>query len=312
MKKLIKMLFIVLAFGLLISTNAYATETKEKYVKYKDYSIYTECYNYHSKEKTAIIFIHGLGDDHSAAGFLNDSKNPYMTISYDNFSHGKTSMVTSDEINWANQLGAINAIIKAYDLKKVYLVGHSIGADIAMMYGKKYPDKIEKIVLLDRAYYNYSDLEKLNFTRDLSKIVAYDPQLKMGKDVFSKYIDLLYDNNITKTWDIKKKVLLVAANPDALKPDGVNPSIIDMVNAVKQSPESFNVTPEEAAKLPDISLQNINDISDVLRTQVDKFVNSNHRFTAIKTTFIHNMQLDPASKDTVRDYVLNFFNKNNK
>lgn len=312
MKKLIRMFFMVLVLGALTSTSVYAAETKEKYVEYKNYSIYTQCYNYDSKEKKAILFIHGLGDDNSAAEFLNDSKNPYMTISYDNFSHGKTSMVTSEEINWDNQLGAINAIIDAYDLKKVYLVGHSIGADISMMYSKKYPNKVEKIVLLDRAYYNYSDLEELNFTRDLTKIVGYDPQLEMGRDVFSKYIDMLYDNDIANTWDLKKKVLLVAANPDELKPDGVNPSIVDMVNAVKQCPEDFNVTPEDAEKLPDISIENINDISDLLKTQADKFINLNHRFTVIKTTFVHNMQWDPTSKDTVREYVLNFLNKSNK
>lgn len=312
MKKLIKLFFIVLTFGILISTTAYAAEAKEKYVKYKDYSIYTQCYNYQSKEKTAIIFIHGLGDSSSAAEFLYNSQNPYMTISYDNLSHGKSSMVTSDEINWDNQLGVINAIIKAYDLKKVYLVGHSIGADIAMMYTKKYPDKVKDIVLLDRAYYNYSDLEKLNFTKDLTKIVGYDPQLQMGKDVFSKYVDMVYDNDITKTWNIKKKVLLVAANPDALKPDGVNPSIVDMVNAVKQSPESFNITPEDAAKLPDFTVQNLNDICNLLRTKVDSFASVNHRFNVIKTTFVHNMQWDPTSKDVVRDYVLNFFKNANK
>jgi pimeloyl-ACP methyl ester carboxylesterase len=306
MKKFIKMFFITLTFMILATINVYAAETKEKYVKYKDYSIYTECYNYKSKEKTAIIFIHGLGDDHSGAGFLNDPKNPFMTISYDNLSHGKTSMVTSEEINWNNQLGAINAIIKAYDLKKVYLVGHSIGADIAMMYTNKYPDKVKKVVLLDRAYYNYSDLEKLNFTRDLTKIVGYDPQLQMGRDVFSKYVDMVYDNDITKTWDIKKKVLLVAANPDSIKPDGVNPSVIDMVNAVKQNPESFNLTQQDVAKLPDLTLQNLNDIADLQRAQVDIFTNSNSRFSAIKTTFVHNMQWQVESKDIVRDYVLNF------
>lgn len=312
MKKIIRIFLVVLTLGLLTSTNVYAAEAKERYVKYKDYSIYTQCYNYSSKEKTAIIFIHGLGDDSSAASFLHDSKNPYMTISYDNFSHGKSSMVTPEEINWDNQLGAINAIIKSYGLKKVYLVGHSIGADISMMYSKKYPDKVEKIVLLDRAFYNYSDLEKLNFTRDLTKIVGYDPQLKMGRDVFSKYIDMFYDNDISKTWNIKKKVLLVAASPDSLKPDGVNPSIVDMVNAVKQNPESFNATPEDAAKLPNITLENLNQISDILRDRGDKFPSLNHRFSAIKTTFVHNMQADPASKNIVKDYVLKFINKCNK
>lgn len=301
MRKLIKVLFIVLMFGVLTSTSVYAAETREKIVEYKNYSIYTQCYNYQSKENTAIIFIHGLGDNCLAGEFLNDPENKYMTISYDNFSHGKTSMVTSDEINWDNQLGIINAIIKEYNLKKVYLVGHSIGADIAMMYSKKYPNLVKKIVLLDRAFYNYSDLEKYNYTRDLVKILGYDPQLEMGRDVFSKYLDILYDNDITRTWDIKKKVLLVAADPNVL-----DSSIVDMVNAVKDNPESVKITPEEAAKLPDISVEDINDISEVLRKQVDEFVNINHRFSAIKTTFHHNMQLDDTSKDTVRDYVLNF------
>lgn len=287
-----------------------STDTKqtiEKYVKYKDYSIYTECYNYNYKKKTAIILIHGLGACAQSADFLYNPENPYMTISYDNFCHGKSSMAVTDEINWENQIGAINAIIKAYNLKKVYLVGHSIGADISMMYGKMHPEKVKKIVLLDRAFYNYSDLEKYNFTREIVKTAGYNPQfLKMSKDMFSKYLDLLYDNDITKTWNIKRKVLLVAANPDGLKPDGVNPSIIDMVNDIKQNPQNYNITPEEAANLPNITLEDIDNISNVFRTQMDEFENSNYRFNVIRTKFIHNMQSDPNSRDVVRKYVLDF------
>ncbi|MHC1685097.1 MAG: alpha/beta fold hydrolase [Clostridiaceae bacterium] len=312
MKKLIKSFFVVLTFGVLLSTTVYAAGTKEKYVEYKESSIYTQCYNYQSKENTAIIYIHGLGDSSSAAEFLYNSKNPYMTISYDNFSHGKSTMVSSNKINWDNQLGAINAIIEAYKLKKVYLVGQSIGADIAMMYAKEYPKKVRDIVLLDRAYYNYSELAKFNYTKDLSKIMGYDPSLQMGKDVFSKYIDLFFDNNITKTWNIKKKVMLIAANPDALKPDGVNPSMADMVSAAKQSPESFGLTAEEAAKLPNLTNENLNSICDLLKSKRDNFENVNHRFSVIKTNFVHNMQSDSYSKDAVEGYVLDFFNNSDK
>lgn len=307
MKKILSFFMSILIFSLIIVNTTYASEIKEKYVNFNGTSIYTECYNYRPNAKEAIIYIHGLGDNHSGANFLHDSKNPYMTISYDNFNHGKTGHVSSEAITWRNQLGAINDIINAYGLKKVYLVGHSIGADIAMMFTKKYPEKVKKVVLVDRAYYNYSDIEKLNFTRHLTCTLGYDPQIGMEKDVFRKYVDMVSDNDITKTWNIKKQVLLLAADPKTILPDGVNPSLVDLVKMVKQSPEQFGVTPEDAAKLPDLTVQDLENIATLLKSKASHFSKVNHKFHVINTPYSHNMVTDANSRDTVRDYVLNFF-----
>jgi len=306
MKKTLSFLMSIMIFSLMLFKTTYASEIKEKYVKFNDTSIYTECYNYRPNANEAIIYLHGLGDNHSGAEFLHDSKNPYMTISFDYLNHGKTTHVSSDQITWENQLGAINAIIDAYGLKKVYLVGHSVGADIAMMFAKQYPNKVKKVVLVDRAYYNYSDVEKLNFTRHLTSTFGYDPSLGIEKDVFNKYVDMVSDNDITKTWDLNKHVLLLTSNPDSVLPDGINPSMVDIVQMVKQSPELFGITPEDAALLPDLTVQDLQNISDLFKTKASEFLNVNHKFHVISTPYSHNMVTEENARDTVRDYVLNF------
>jgi pimeloyl-ACP methyl ester carboxylesterase len=311
MKKLLTIIFISLILFILLSLyipNIYAAEITERNVEYKDFSIYTQCYNYKEFEKTAIIYVHGLGDSSSSVEFLKNTKNPYMTIAYDNLGHGKSSSVKSCDINWNNQIGIINAIIKDYKLEKVYLVGHSVGADVSMMYTKKYPQKVKKVILLDRAYYNYSDLEQFNFTRDLSKLFGRFSEIQ--SEVYNKYIDISYDNDITKTWDIKKDTLLIAANPDDSKQNGA--FMIETLNDIKENPDNYNITPEELSKLPDLTLQNFSDISDFLREQHTVFLNSNTRFSIINTLFSHNMQQDEASSETVREYILNFINNSNK
>lgn len=314
MKKIIMSMFaMILAFGLMtVPCKAAESSIKEKYVDYNGVKVYTEVYNYSPKAKEAIIFLHGLGGNHSHADFLYDQSNPYMTISLDYLDHGKSGHVSS--ITWDNHLGAIKAVLDAYGIKKAHVIGHSFGADTAMMFAEKYPDKVKDVVLLDRAHFNFKDYEQFNFTKNLMATLEYEPEAGLSHDEFSQYINILWDNDITKTWNVKKKVLLLGGSGKNFSGDPATgtPSISAVMTMIKQNPSNFGIDPKVAEIFPDITEKNASDLFNYLKTKINEFPNENKRFKSIQTDFAHgDMVREPKAKDAMRKYVLQYL-KNKK
>lgn len=290
-----------------VSANQIITE---KYCQFKEISIYTEAYNYSEKENEAIIFLHGLGGNHLDGSFLYSPDNKYMTITMDMLNHGQSGKL--DDLNWDTYVDAVKAVVDSYGLKKVHFVGHSLGADAAMMYAKKYPTDVKDIVLLDRAYYNFADVAKYNFNKAFYKIVEYSPDSGLDYNSFSTLIDMMFANDITKTWDIKKDVLLLAANPYWPAPVEGEPSIVDYIAMLKESPLDFGITPEQAAELPDLTLDNLNSYMEFLKGKIAEFTSNNKRFYMIQTPFEHAMVYNDTAKPELLKYVLEFLNNDDK
>ncbi|SHH76747.1 alpha/beta fold hydrolase [Clostridium magnum] len=309
MKKLFMCIFtVVLALGVIVMPSKVEAATKEKYVNYKGVKVYTESYNYSPNAKEAIIFLHGLGGNHSHAEFLYNDSNPYMTISLDYLDHGNSGHVPT--ITWDNHLGSIKAVLDAYGIKKAHIVGHSFGADTAMMFAKKYPEHVKDVVLLDRAYFNFKDYEKFNITKNLMGTLEYDPKAGLSKGEFSQYVDMLWDNDITKTWKINKDVLLIGGN-------GKNFMGLDVfINALKSSEElaeQLGFDPKVVAEFPDMTEQNVLDLVDYLRLKINQFPSVNKRFSSIQTDYAHgDMVRDGDAMNAMRNYVVEYLTSENK
>ena len=142
------------------------------YCNYNGSAIYTQAYNYKNINE-AIIFLHGLGGNQTDGSFLNSDENKYMTITIDMPDHGRSGRL--EKITWDTYVDAVKAVVDQYKINIVHFVGHSLGADTAMMYAYKYPEDVSDIILIDRAYYNFSEIEKYNFTPSFYKIVDIDP-----------------------------------------------------------------------------------------------------------------------------------------
>lgn len=282
----------------------------KKYCNYKDISLFTEAYNFVSGEDEAIVFLHGLGGNHTDGSFLYNSKNKYMTITIDMPNHGQSGKIQN--LSWDVYVDAVKAVIDSYGINKVHFIGHSLGADTAMMYAKKYPEVITDIILLDRAYYNYQDAALYNFTSSLFKAMAYNPDPGFDYNSLCTLIDMSSENDITKTWDIKKDVLLLAANPFWAAPVKGEPSIVDYIAKIKKSPAEFGLLPEQAYSIPDISLKNLNDYMKFLDRKIHEFASKNRQFYAVKTPFEHAMVFNETAKPEILDYALEFINNKDK
>lgn len=309
MKKLFTCIFImVMALGLMVMPCKAEAVTKEKYVNYKGVQVYTEAYNYSPDAKEAIVFLHGLGGNHSHAEFLYNESNPYMTISLDYLDHGSSGHIPN--ITWDDHLGSIKAVLDAYGIKKAHIVGHSFGADTAMMFAKKYPEHVEDVVLLDRAYFNFKDYEKFNITKNLMASLEYEPTSGLSQEEFSQYVNMLWDNDITKTWKINKDVLLLGGN-------GKNFMGLDVfINALKSSEElveQLGFDPKVVAEFPDMTEENIVDLVDYLKLKINQFPTVNKRFTSIQTDIAHgDMVRDSVAMESMRNYVIEYLTSENK
>jgi pimeloyl-ACP methyl ester carboxylesterase len=309
MKRLFTSIFIImLILNLAVIPSRGEAGIMQKYVNYKGVNIYTEAYNYSPDAREAILFLHGLGGSHSHGEFLYDSSNKYMTITMDYLDHGNSGHVSS--MSWDTQIDSIKAVLDAYGIKQVRLVGHSMGADTAMMFAKRYPDNVKKIVLLDRAYYNFKDFEKYNVTKNVMNMLEYDPSSGLSYDEFLQYMNMAWDNDITKTWDVSRNVLLLAADTKNYTGDpsiGV-PSLAGIISMIKENPDMFGIDPEKAALFPDMTENNVADLVSFLKNSVANFGRINNKFSVIQTPYSHgDMVRNPEITAAIRDYVIQYF-----
>ena len=98
------------------------------------------------KNDIPIVFIHGVGLDHKIwESQINVFENTFLA--YDILGHGKTPLnlknVSFDD--FSEQL--IN-LIDELNMKKIHLVGFSIGSLIARNFASKYSDRLESLILL--------------------------------------------------------------------------------------------------------------------------------------------------------------------
>ncbi len=111
-------------------------------------------------EGPPVVFVTGVGVTHAfwelQVGALIDS---FRTISYDHRGCGGSSKPPrgySVEI-WAEDL---RALIEALELESPTVVGHAIGAHIALRYAATYPDGLDKLVIASGAPWFLGDREQ--------------------------------------------------------------------------------------------------------------------------------------------------------
>ena len=118
----------------------------------KTYKIWTLAFNEESKE-IPLLRIHGLGGA-SAFWALNfdEIAKHRPTYAIDNLGFGKSSRPTfsTDPLKAEEQyVETLEAWRKAVNIKKFYLVGHSMGGFLSFAYALKYPQNIQHLILVD-------------------------------------------------------------------------------------------------------------------------------------------------------------------
>ncbi|MED4207489.1 alpha/beta fold hydrolase [Neobacillus mesonae] len=131
----------------------------------KEFSVH--CYEWGKNNKPILVCLHGLGN--SGASFLEFAEyleDHYHILSFDNPGHGRTSpFVNEDDYLFSNLAHWYDNIFKQVLKEPFYLLGHSWGADIALHYAKRYPEKIKGVILLDGGYTFPDFQEDMTFSK---------------------------------------------------------------------------------------------------------------------------------------------------
>jgi len=103
-------------------------------------------YLLNQKKDTPIVFIHGVGLNHSIWKPQIDAFNNTV-IAYDILGHGKTPL-NKDNISFDDFSNQLINLIDELKTKKIHLVGFSIGSLIARNFASKYSERLESLTLL--------------------------------------------------------------------------------------------------------------------------------------------------------------------
>jgi len=101
------------------------------------------------KGDTALVFLHGWGGDreywkHQADAFASD----YTVVTLDQAGHGASG---TDRKAWTIDAlaGDVEAVVKELKLKRVVLIGHSMGGSVALLAARKLPGTVVAVVGVD-------------------------------------------------------------------------------------------------------------------------------------------------------------------
>ena len=98
------------------------------------------------KNDVPIVFIHGVGLNHKIwEPQINVFENTFLA--YDILGHGKTPL-NKENLSFDDFSNQLINLIDELNIKRIHLVGFSIGSLIARNFASKYSDRLESLILL--------------------------------------------------------------------------------------------------------------------------------------------------------------------
>ena len=98
------------------------------------------------KNDVPIVFIHGVGLDHKIwEPQINVFENTFLA--YDILGHGKTPL-DKEHLSFDDFSNQLINLIDELNIRRIHLVGFSIGSLIARNFASKYSDRLETLILL--------------------------------------------------------------------------------------------------------------------------------------------------------------------
>ena len=102
-----------------------------------------------------LIILHGLfGSSDNWMALARSFADRYEVLIPDLRNHGRSPH--SEHWEYEAMVGDIHQLVSSLKLKKVTLVGHSMGGKVAMVYADRYRDAVEKLLVVDIAPRQYA------------------------------------------------------------------------------------------------------------------------------------------------------------
>jgi len=163
-------------------------------------------YQLNLKEDLPIIFIHGVGLDHTMwTPQINAFNNTVIT--YDILGHGKTPL-KKDNITFDDFSDQLKNLIDELNIKKFHLVGFSIGSLIARNFACRFNERLKSLTLLCSVFQRSDSQQQIvndrfelsKKSRTLSKQALNrwftDDYLKNNPKIYEKITNILNQNDM--------------------------------------------------------------------------------------------------------------------
>jgi pimeloyl-ACP methyl ester carboxylesterase len=221
--------------------------------------------------RKTLVFIHGSGGDHTAWVYqISNLNKDYNVAGLELPGHGSSSGTGEQEID--KYVEWVRAILPAFGISKPVIIGHSLGAAIALTFAIKYGDLVSGIVPFGggvRMPVNPAILEGVR--KDPAAILAFTAKIAVAKKNRERLAPILAKRNpdpevmygdflacdrldIADTVkNIKVPTLIICGAEDKMTPPANSESLRDMIPGAKlalipeaghlvmmEEPEAFN------------------------------------------------------------------------
>ena len=163
-------------------------------------------YLLNQKKDTPIVFIHGVGLNHTIWKPQIDAFNNTV-IAYDILGHGKTPL-SKDNLSFDDFSNQLINLVNELEIKKIHLVGFSIGSLIARNFASKYNERLESLTLLCSIFQRNQEQQQIvkdrfelaKKSKSLSKQALKrwftDDYLEKHPNIYEKISLILEENNM--------------------------------------------------------------------------------------------------------------------
>ena len=211
-------------------------------------------YLLNQKKDTPIIFIHGVGLNHTIWKPQIDAFNNTV-IAYDILGHGKTPL-SKDNLSFDDFSNQLINLINELEIKKIHLVGFSIGSLIARNFASKFNERLESLTLLCSIFQRNQEQQQIvkdrfelaKKSKSLSKQALKrwftDDYLEKNPNIYEKISLILEENNME---DFLKVYQLFVNHEDNEKFENINTKTLVMTGE-----GDIGSTPEMSKNLSNI------------------------------------------------------------
>ena len=116
----------------------------------------TSYYLNKKNDGNTIVFIHGVGLTKEIWNQQLDFFKNYNTLAYDLLGHGKTPLEKT-QLNFEDYTKQLLNLIDELDLKKIHLIGFSLGSLIARHFASVHGDRLKSLILHGSIYGRSND-----------------------------------------------------------------------------------------------------------------------------------------------------------
>ena len=147
------------------------------------YKLNYQKHGFNKRAAVTIVFIHGIGNTlHSWDEIVKALPGNVQAISVDLLGFGKSPKPNKVIYNSITQARAVRwTLLRAGITQRVVVVGHSMGALVAVELAKKYPAWVQKLVLCSPPFYSFDNSPSLivrrdNILREIYRAAGKKPQ----------------------------------------------------------------------------------------------------------------------------------------